>query len=83
MTIDVFYLDWREQYFNACPPFYACPPFDRLSSYSSKGTKNTAPSFQSGESTPSSQEAHLSGVQIIRNALIARGFSQKAAKVIM
>ena len=57
--------------------------FDRLSSYSSKGTKNTAPSFQSGESTPSSQEAHLSGVQIIRNALIARGFSQKAAKVIL
>ena len=41
-------------------------PFDRLSSYSSKGTNNTAPSFQSGESTSSSQEAHPSGVQIIR-----------------
>ena len=57
--------------------------FDRLSSYSSKGTKNTAPSFQSGESTSSSQEAHPSGVQIIRNSLTARGISQKAAKVIL
>ena len=57
--------------------------FDRLSSYSSKGTKNTAPSFQSGESTPSSQEAHPSGVQIIRNSLTTRGISQKAAKVIL
>ena len=57
--------------------------FDRLSSYSSKGTKNTAPSFQSGESTPSSQDAHSSGVQIIRNYLTARGISQKAAKVIL
>ena len=59
--------------------------FDRLSSYSSKGTKNTAPSFQSqsGESTPTSQEAHPSGVQIIRNSLTARGISQKAAKVFL
>ncbi|PFX19085.1 hypothetical protein AWC38_SpisGene16515 [Stylophora pistillata] len=57
--------------------------FDRLSSYSSKGTKNTAPPFQSGESTPSSQEAHPSSVQIIRNSLTARGISQKAAKVIL
>ena len=57
--------------------------FDRLSSYSSKGTKNTAPSFQSGESISSSQEAHPSGVQIIRNSLTARGISHKAAKVIL
>lgn len=57
--------------------------FDRLSSYSSKGTKNIAPSFQSGESISSSQEAHPSGVQIIRNSLTARGISQKAAKVIL
>ena len=57
--------------------------FDRLSNYSSKRTTNTAPSFQSGESTPSSQEAHPSSVQIIRNSLTARGISQKAAKVIL
>ena len=58
-------------------------PFDRLPSYYSKGTNNTAPSFQSGESTSSSQETHPSGVQIIRNSLTARGISQKAAKVIL
>ena len=57
--------------------------FDRRSSYSSKGTKNTAPSFQSGVSTPSSQEADPSGVQSIRNSLTARGISQEAAKVIL
>ena len=57
--------------------------FDRLPNYSSKRTKNTAPSFQSGESTPFSQEAHPSSVQIIRNSLTARGISQKAAKVIL
>ena len=57
--------------------------FDRLSSYSSKGTKNTAPSFQSGESTPSLQETHPSGVQIIRNSLTARGISKKVAKGIL
>ena len=57
--------------------------FDRLSSYSSKGTKNTTPSFQSGENTPSSQEAHSSGMQIISNSLTARGIFQKAAKVIL
>ena len=57
--------------------------FDRLSSYSSKGTKNTALSFHSGESTPSSQEAYPSGMQIIRNSLTIRGISQKAAKVIL
>ena len=56
---------------------------DRLSSYSSKGTKNTTPPIQSGESTSSSQESHASGVQIIRNSLTARGISQKAAKVIL
>ena len=54
--------------------------FDRLSSYSSKETKNTAPSFQSGEKTPSSQEAHPSGTQIIRNSLTERGISQKLPK---
>ncbi|XP_068689820.1 uncharacterized protein [Montipora foliosa] len=58
-------------------------PFDRLPSYYSKGPNNTAPSFQSGESTSSSQETHPSGVQIIRNSLTARGISQKAAKVIL
>ena len=58
-------------------------PFDRLPSYYSKGTNNTAPSFQSGESSSSSQETHPSGVQIIRNSLTARGISQKAAKVIL
>ena len=58
-------------------------PFDRLPSYYSKGIKNTAPSFQSGENTSSSQETHPSGVQIIRNSLTARGISQKAAKVIL
>ena len=58
-------------------------PFDRLPTYCSKRTNSTAPSFQSGESTSSSQEAHPSGVQIIRNSLTARGISQKAAKVIL
>ena len=58
-------------------------PFDRLPSYCSKGTNSTAPTFQSGESTSSSQEAHPSGVQIIRNSLTARSISQKAAKVIL
>ena len=58
-------------------------PFDRRSSFSSKGTKTTLPSFQSGISTPSSQEAYPSGVQIIRNSLTARGISQKAAKIIL
>ena len=55
-------------------------PFDRLPSYYSKGTNNTAPSFQLGESTSSSQEAHPSGMQIIRNSLTARGISQKLPK---
>ena len=44
--------------------------FDRLSSYSAKGIKNIARSFQSGESPPTSQEARSSGVQIIRNTAI-------------
>ena len=57
--------------------------FDRLSSYSAKGIKNIAPSFQSGESPPTSQEVRSSGAQIIRNSLRARGISQKAAKVIL
>ena len=58
-------------------------PFDRPPSYCPNVTNNTAPSFQSGECTSSSQEAHPSGVQITRNSLTARGISQKAAKVIL
>ena len=58
--------------------------FDRLSSYSSKETKNTAFSFQSGESyTHFTRSWSPSGMQIIRNSITERGISQKAAKVIL
>ena len=56
---------------------------DRLSNYSSKGTKDTVTHSQSRESTSSPQETYPPGMQIIRNSLTTRGILEKAAKVIL
>ena len=58
-------------------------PFGRLPVCTSEGKDNVDPSFQPGESAPSSQESSTSGMQVIRNSLTSRGISEKAAKVIL
>lgn len=63
-------------------PKVVTPP-DRSSTCSSKGTKNTDSSFQSGQSASSSENTNTSGMQVIRKSLTLRGVSEKAAKVIL
>ena len=52
------------------------PHVDRLSHYSSKGTKDTVTPIQSTESTSFSKETYPPDMQIIRNSLRTRGISQ-------
>lgn len=56
-------------------------PLNRSSTSSSKGTKNTESSIQSGESTSSSENANTSDMQVIRKFFTSRGrFRKKLQK---